>query len=85
MIVEFIGIAMFSFIMSSFNTMLFSDDSIDQIDEQLEKVDIWLVKLDNSRYRKQLPNILVDQIKDYIKESFSYDFRKLIDGYDFLE
>lgn len=29
--------------------------------------------------------MLVEQIKNYIRESFSYDYRKLIDGYDFLE
>lgn len=51
---------------------------------KLEQVDIWLVKLDNSRTSKSLPKILYDKIKLYIKESLLNDHKKLIEGYDFL-
>lgn len=78
MIVEFIGIAFFSFIMGSINSVLLADDSVDMTEEQLERVDIWLVKLDNSRASKTLPKVLYEKIKDYIKESYSYDHRKLV-------
>jgi hypothetical protein len=78
MIVEFIGIAFFSFIMGSINSVLLADDTIDMTEEQLERVDIWLVKLDNSRARKQLPKLLYQKIKDYIADSYGYDHRRLV-------
>lgn len=82
MFVEFIGIAFFSFIMGSINNIFLVDNgSTDIIDTKLEKVDVWLVKLDNSRMSKSLPKILYDKIRIYIKESLLYDHKKLIDGY----
>ena len=86
MFVEFIGIAFFSFIMGSINNIFLIDSgNTDIIDTKLEKVDVWLVKLDNSRMSKSLPKILYDKIKLYIRESLLFDHKKLIDGYDFLQ
>ena len=86
MFVEFIGIAFFSFIMGSINNILLVDGGNDDIfDATMEKVDSWLVKLDNSRVSKSLPKILYDKIKHYIEKSIENDFRKLIDGYKFLD
>lgn len=85
MFVEFIGIAFFSFIMGSINNILLVDgDDSDIIESKLEKVDVWLVKLDNSRMSKSLPKILYDKIKLYIKESLTHDHKKIIEGYEFL-
>lgn len=53
--------------------------------DKMENVDIWLVKLDNSRPNKTLPKILYDKIILYIKESVSYDHVKLLEGYEFFE
>ena len=86
MVVEFIGIAFFSFIMGSINNVLLIDSAdSDIIESKLEKVDVWLVKLDNSRMSKSLPKILYDKIKLYIKESLTFDHKKLIEGYEFLD
>jgi Ion channel len=85
MFVEFAGIAFFSFIMGSINNVFFSDDDLDMIEEQLERVNIWLVKLDNSRMEKTLPEVLYIAIGNFIKESLSYDHKKLISGFEFLE
>ena len=86
MFVEFLGIAVFSMIMSSVNHIIGpSQGGDDIIAAKLEKVDIWLVKLDNSRLSKSLPKILYDKIKLYIHESLLYDHKKLVDGYEFLE
>jgi hypothetical protein len=53
MIVEFIGILFFSVMMGSINEIfLVNDGDSDIIDQKLESVDIWLVKLDNSRMSK---------------------------------
>jgi hypothetical protein len=85
MFVEFAGIAFFSFIMGSINNVFFSDDDLDIIEEQLERVNIWLVKLDNSRMEKTLPEVIYLAIGEFIKESLGYDHKKLITGFEFLE
>ena len=70
MFVEFIGIAFFSFVMGSINNIFLVDSSSKElVQTKLEQVDVWLVKLDNSRTSKSLPKILYDKIKLYIKES----------------
>jgi hypothetical protein len=85
MFVEFIGIAFFSFVMGSINNIYYADNSgNDVLETKLEKVDVWLVKLDNSRMSKNLPKILYDKIRLYIKEMLLYDHKKLINGYEFL-
>lgn len=85
MFVEFIGIAFFSFVMGSINNIFLVDSSSkEQLQTKLEQVDVWLVKLDNSRTSKSLPKILYEKIKLYIKESMYHDHKKLIYGHDFL-
>lgn len=85
MFVEFIGIAFFSFVMGSINNIFLVDSSSKElVQTKLEQVDVWLVKLDNSRTSKSLPKILYDKIKLYIKESMYNDHSKLIYGYEFL-
>lgn len=84
MVVEFIGILVFSIIMSTVNSFLSAQGDIDIIEAKSDEVDVWLVKLDNSRMSKSLPKILYDKVKDYIKESLTHDHKKLIEGYDFL-
>jgi len=54
------------------------------VETKSDQVDVWLVKLDNSRMSKSLPKILYDKIKVYIEESLLHDHKKLIDNYDFL-
>jgi hypothetical protein len=86
MVVEFIGILFFSVIMASVNDILDDGSSdYDIVETKLENVDVWLVKLDNSRMSKQLPRVLYDKIKIYIKESLTYDHKKLVEGFEFLE
>ena len=46
---------------------------------------MWLVKLDNSRASKQLPRVLYDKIKFFIKGSLAHDHKKLLEGFEFLE
>jgi hypothetical protein len=72
--------------MGSINEVfLDGDGDADIIDQKLESVDVWLVKLDNSRMSKQIPRVLYDKIKIYIKESLTYDHKKLVEGFEFLE
>lgn len=66
MIVEFIGILVFSIIMSTVNSFLSAQGDTDIVEVKSDQVDVWLVKLDNSRMSKSLPRILYDKIKVYI-------------------
>lgn len=66
MFVEFLGILVFSIIMSSVNQALGSQGDIDVVENKIDQVDVWLVKLDNSRLSKSLPKILYEKIKIYI-------------------
>ena len=51
--VEFLGIAFFGLIMGTINKVLGEEDgAADIIDSKLEEVDLWLLKLDNSRNDK---------------------------------
>ena len=85
MFVEFIGIAFFSFVMGSINNNFLTDSSSKEyVMAKIEQVDIWLVKLDNSRTSKSLPTILYQKIRVYIRESLIYDHKKLISGNNFL-
>jgi len=84
MVVEFIGILVFSIIMSTVNGFLSAQGDVDIVEVKSDQVDVWLVKLDNSRLSKSLPKILYDKIKVYIEQSMTHDHKKLIDGYDFL-
>ena len=59
MIVEFFGIAFFSFLVGSINNLVVNgDDNNDIVNTTLENVDIWLVKLDSARKNKSLPERL---------------------------
>jgi len=71
--VEFVGILVFSIMMGFINEIFVGSDDEDEEEASLEDVDVWLVKLDNSRMSKQLPSVLYEKIKVYISESIRYD------------
>lgn len=84
--VEFLGIAFFGLIMGTINKVLGEEDgAADIIDSKLEEVDLWLLKLDNSRNDKSLPRKLYEKIKEYIERSLKQDYDILIEGYDFFD
>ena len=85
MVVEFIGIAFFSFIMGSINNVLFVDENTYISEYQSERLDIWLVKLDNARQDKSLSKLLYDSMQQFIREAYSYDHTKLTKNFGFLE
>jgi len=72
--------------MSSINKVLNEDGgTADIIDDKIEEVDQWLLKLDNTRNEKSLPRALYEKIKDFIASSLKMDFDMLIEGYDFFD
>lgn len=52
MIVEFVGILFFSFIMGAITNVFTSGEQGDMMEERIENVDIWLVKIDGARQSK---------------------------------
>ena len=67
MVIEFLGISLFSFLMGSINSIVESEQKLqDIIDERLEDLDIWLRRLDKSRARV-LPRYLYDAIKEFVE------------------
>lgn len=72
--------------MGTINKVLGEDDgALDIINEKLEEVDLWLLKLDNTRSDKSLPRPLYEKIKEFIQSSLKSDFDMLIDGYDYFD
>ncbi len=56
--------------MGSINKVLNEDDAAaDIIDDKIEEVDSWLLKLDNTRQDKFLPKVLYEKIKEFIASS----------------
>jgi hypothetical protein len=72
--------------MGSINKVLNEGDgALDIIDDKIKEVDLWLLKLDNTRSDKSIPRPLYDKIKEFIASSLRRDFDMLIEGYDFFD
>ena len=80
MIVEFLGIAVFSYLMGSINTIISSESTIQVIiDERIEDIEGWLRKLEKSR-NKNFSKQLYDAIKDYTEKSYFYDYTHITES-----
>lgn len=78
MVVEFLGIGVFSWLMGSINGMVASDCDLQIIiDERNEKVEDWLNKLQKCREKKILDRTLFRAILMYTEKSYQYDFADL--------
>ena len=74
MLVEFLGIVVFSYIMGSINSSMGTDATPQTIlDERIEDVECWLRKLEKNR-SKNFSKILYDSIRSYTKNAYYYDF-----------
>jgi hypothetical protein len=83
--VEFVGILVFTITMSFVKDVLVTDDDDGEQEEgDVDAVNAWLIKLDNARMNKKMPEVLYDKIKVYINESITYDHKKLIGNFEFF-
>lgn len=72
--------------MGSINKTLNEDNgAIDIIDDKIEEVDNWLLRLVSTRNDKTLPRPLYEKIKEFISSSLRRDFDMLIEDYDFFD
>ena len=67
MIVEFLGIGIFSYLMGSINSLASSESTLqDILDERVETVEGWLRKLEKAR-EKSFSKQLYDSIKEFTR------------------
>ena len=72
MVVEFLGIVVFSYIMGSINVE--SESTLqDIIDERTEDVEHWLRRLEKSR-SKNFSKTLYEGVKKYTSKAYNFDF-----------
>ena len=77
MVVEFIGIGIFSYLMGSINNLVSSDSTLnDIVEERNEEVELWLRQLEKSR-SKNFSKTLYDSIKQYTYDSYYIDYYQL--------
>lgn len=74
MIIEFLGIGVFSFLMNCISDLFTTDTTIQNIiDSRTEDIEMWLRKLEKTR-SKNFSKILFDAIKEFTEKSFYYDY-----------
>ena len=77
MIVEFLGIGVFSWLMGSINTMVTSENELqDIIDNRMEEVESWLKNMEKAR-TKNLGIVIYNSIKRFTELSFMNDFANI--------
>lgn len=77
MVVEFLGIGVFSYLMGSINTLVATEITLQEVmDDRMEEIENWLRKLEKSR-QKNFSKALYDAIKDYTDKSYYYDYSQL--------
>ena len=74
MMVEFLGIGIFSYLMGSISSLVSSESTLqDILDERVEIIEKWLRKLEHAR-DKSFSKTLYDSIKEFTRLSYQYDF-----------
>lgn len=74
MIIEFLGIGVFSFLMNCISDLFTTDTTIQNIiDLRTEEIEKWLRDLEKKR-SKNFSKILFDAIKEFTEKSFYYDY-----------
>ena len=74
MIIEFLGIGVFSFLMGCISDLFSSEITIQEItDARTEEIENWLRKLEKGR-TKNFSKILFDAIREFTEKSFFYDY-----------
>ena len=85
MVVEFLGIAVFSYLMGSINSIISSESTIQLvIDTRIEDIEGWLRKIEKSR-NKNFSKQLYDAIKDYTEKSYYYDYSNIQESEFFMQ
>lgn len=77
MIVEFLGIGVFSWLMGSINTLVSDENELqDIIDNRMEDVESWLKNMEKAR-TKNIGIVIYNSIKGFTELSFMNDFSNI--------
>lgn len=69
MVIEFMGVFLFAYMMGNINNLIekLDDDHNEYLENELEKLDQWLMKIDRANPRKKLKREMVTAIKDALE------------------
>lgn len=84
MFVEFVGLTFFSFLTGTISVMFSGDQSFESLmNARMEELDLWLLRLENCNTDEQIPSTLFQSIKEFMSDSFVYDFNQIIEEFPF--
>lgn len=83
---EFIGISLFSYMMSEIQNTFMSNDSFDSfIHQSMDNLDLWIKRLEKSNKPFYLSPILYQKIKKFISDAMEHDFNTVIEDFDLFQ
>ena len=68
-----LGIAFYGYMLGMFQNMFSNDVTKDQSAQQQESLNHWIIALNKVRKNVQLPNQVLDGVKQFYKEKFILD------------
>ena len=86
MLIEFMGVFLFAYMMGNINNLIekLDDDVEEYLENELEKLDQWLMKIDRANVHRRLESSMVERIKDALFTYWKSDHVVIKDN-DFLE
>ena len=72
-LVELVGIAFFGYMTGTFSILIQDFKVRDQLAEQQESIDYWLMQLDRTHPNKALPPMLFRGVRDFFSQKYKYD------------
>lgn len=67
MVVEFVGLTVFSFLTGTISTLFSGDQNFESlITEKMENLDFWLLRLENCNDQEKIPIKMYQLIKEFI-------------------
>lgn len=75
MLIEFMGVFLFAYMMGNINNLIEKlDDDVDEyLENELEKLDQWLMKIDRANSHRKLKHEMVLKIKDALHTYWTLD------------
>ena len=53
------------------------------INERMEQLDLWLLRLERANHKELIPNKLYHSIKEFIQDAFVYDYNLIIEEFPY--
>ena len=83
---EFVGLIVFSFLMSSVSAVFGANDSFeDLVEYKVEQLDIWVKKIEKSNKPYHMSPSLYNEVLRYIETAIHYDFNLIVEEFPFFK